>query len=80
MDGVANVSSGGKEKNAMNVSLDEDNEKKIIEKDFLIESSHGKQVIALGCVVAFLILLFYGLQIGRKIYKKRKGQSELTKQ
>ncbi|CAF3687740.1 unnamed protein product [Adineta steineri] len=43
------------------------------------QSSNGKQVIALGCLTAALILTFYGLNVGRKIYLKRKAPKEEKK-
>jgi hypothetical protein len=45
-------------------------------KSIFLESNSGKQVIGLGCMAATLVILFYGLQIGRKIYIKCKKTKE----
>ncbi len=54
-----------------NFKINQNNPKSI----FLVSNS-GKQVIGLGCMAATLVILFYGLQIGRKIYIKCKKTKE----
>ncbi|CAF3004156.1 unnamed protein product [Rotaria sp. Silwood2] len=40
------------------------------------QTSSGKQVIALGCILAFLMAIFYGLQIMQCIRNKRRKPKE----
>jgi hypothetical protein len=43
---------------------------------FFSESKSGQQVIILGCLTGFLILIFFGLKIGRMIYMKKKNAKQ----
>ncbi len=78
MNGFVNVSFGGKEEYVIYVSLTEVcfyvNQNNV--HVFFSESDSGKQVIILGSLAGFLIVLFYGLQIARWIYLKKKYPQE----